>query len=462
MSNGTFIPTNLLLDRLTIAIRPSTRFIGMEGPARSAKTALAIQILYYALQDPERNANVACIGAKNLSRINQNILNKPDTGLLATHPDCYLQKDKVGGYYVAVPACGKIKRILLAGYDNKTRWQSILGADIDIFLIDEANIAVPTFLDECEARQLACEHPLTIYTTNGDDPNHYIYQNRMNYGRIVGNCPTSTRTEIEQFQSINGVKPGYYYMFFGMADNPIMTPEKLERALSVYPVGSYYYKTKILGERGVQGELIYNDYMDQNKLIIDAYEMDQLGRPKYPIWRYTIGVDIGASKAHSVFVLVGWTTKYKSCIILRYQSFQNLGYELKRVKLKDFVRICVAEGMPIGLLDGIAVDSAEMNFIRDIAPILAKEFGKPADFVYPAWKATIKERIDMNIIGFSTGRVQFHKDCRRIYQAFETAKWAENKIGEERLDLGTEDNDLMDATEYAQTRHMKTLMREGD
>lgn len=459
MSNGTFIPTNLLLDRLTIAIRPSTRFIGMEGPARSAKTALAIQILYYALQDPERNANVACIGAKNLNRINQNILNKPDTGLLATHPDCYLQKDRVGGYYVAVPACGKIKRILLAGYDNKTRWQSILGADIDIFLIDEANIADTTFLDECEARQLACERPLTIYTTNGDDPNHYIYQNRMNYGRIVGDCPTSTRAEIEQFQSINGVKPGYYYMFFGMADNPIMTPEKLERALSVYPVGSYYYTTKILGERGKQGNLIYNDYMDQARLIINAYEKDQHGRDKYPIWRYTIGVDIAETKAFNAFVLVGWQKDYKSCIILKYMSFQKLGYNLKREKLKDFVKLCIASGMHPALCDGIAVDSAEQNFISDLKPIFLREFRLD---VFGSWKYTIKDRIDMNIVGFSTGRVKFDTECLPIYKAFESSVWAEGKIGIEREDKGLEMNDLMDATEYAQTRHMKTLMREGD
>ena len=63
---------------------------------------------------------------------------------------------------------------------------------------------------------------------------------------------------------------GWYYTHWVMSDNPVMTPEKIQRAVAIYPKGSYYYTIKILGERGVPGDLIYLDYLNDNQ-IIDAY-----------------------------------------------------------------------------------------------------------------------------------------------------------------------------------------------
>lgn len=448
---------DLLLDRLALAVRPKTRFLALEGPARSAKTCLAIQAFYYRFYSSD--SMVACIAGRNLDSINTNILREETIGLLSTHPDCKIVKDEVGSYYVRMPTPKGNKKILLVGYSDRSKWKNILGGNIEIFLIDEANIADETFLNETFARQLACEYPLTIFTLNGDDPDHFVYQNFINYGKMIGDIPASIRALMEEFHQEHGIKPGYYYCHFKMSDNPVMTPEKLEAAMSIYPVGSYYYITKILGERGKQGNLIYNDYMDQTRLIINAYEKDQYGRDKYPITRYTIGADIAETRAYNTFVLVGWTKDYKECIILKYMSFQRLGYNIKREKLKDFIRICIASGMNPALCDGIAVDSAEQNFIADLKPLFMHEFRID---VFGSWKATIKDRIDMNIVGFSTGRVKFHSECLPIFKAYQSSVWAEGQIGIEREDKGLEMNDLMDATEYAQTRHMKTLMREGD
>jgi hypothetical protein len=454
---GKIIFTDMLLDRLALLIRPTTRFYGFEGPARSAKTGLAIQGFYYRMYASEDM--LGCIAGRNLDSILNNILKEPTIGLLTTHPELMMVKDKVGSYYIEMPTPKGIKKILLAGYSDSSKWKNILGGNIAVFLIDEANIADKNFVNETFARQLACINPLTIFTTNGDNPDHFIYQEFMNYGKVIGQVPSTTRALIEQFQATKGKKDGYYYSHFKMSDNPVMTPDKLERAQSIYPIGSYYHKTKILGERGVQGSLIFNDYMDPQKLIIDVYEKDQYGRPKYNFTRYTIGADIGESKAYNVFVLIGWLKGYKKCVILKHMSFLKLGYNTKREKLKDFVRLCIASGINVNLIDGIAVDSAEGNFIADLRPVFLQEFRLD---VFGSWKATIKMRIDMNIVGFSTSRVLFDRSCEKIYAAYYTSTWEEGHIGEIRLDSGIEVNDLMDATEYAQTRHMDELMEEGD
>ena len=85
--------------------------------------------------------------------------------------------------------------------------------------------------------------------------------------------------------------------------------------------------------------------------------------------------------------------------------------------------------MSINLCDGIAVDSAEQNFIADLKPILRNEFRLD---VFGSWKYTIKDRIDMNIVGFSTGRVKFDTECLPIYKAYESSVWADGQLGKER------------------------------
>ena len=205
---------DLLLDRLALAVRPKTRFIALEGPARSAKTCLAIQAFYYRFYSSD--SMVACIAGRNLDSINTNILREETIGLLLTHPDCKIVKDEVGSYYVRMPTPKGNKKILLVGYSDKSRWKNILGGNIEIFLIDEANIADETFLNETFARQLACQYPLTIFTLNGDDPDHFVYQNFINYGKMIGDIPASIRALMEEFQLDKGTKPGYYYCHFKM------------------------------------------------------------------------------------------------------------------------------------------------------------------------------------------------------------------------------------------------------
>lgn len=438
--------TQLHKERLALAIRPTTRFIGMEGPARSSKTAIAIQAFYYRLFDSKDM--MGCIAGRDLDAINNNILKKDVIGLLVTHPNLRMVRDKIGSYYIEMNTPMGPKSILLVGYSDKTRWEKILGGDIGVFLIDEANIADETFINETFARQLACESPLTIFTTNGDDPQHFIYQNYMNYGKVLGYAPTETLAQIAEFQNEKGKKPGYYYSHFRMSDNPVMTAEKLLEAESVFPVGSFYWQTKIKGIRAAQGLLIFADYLSPDKLLIDSKTL--------PYMTYTIGVDVAESKAYNVFVLTGWTKNYEQAVPLKVVSFasKGLGWTHKTSKLKEF--LLPLKGLPV---EGIFVDSAAQNYIDDLRGPIKKEYGMD---VLGSYKATIQDRIDMMIIGFSTRRILIDRiEAKEVFEAYRSAKWIEKGTKREREDIGLKINDVMDATEYSLTRHMKSLMRNG-
>lgn len=443
--------TNKQIRTSSLAVKDYVRLIALEGPSRGSKTADIIQAFYYAVFDSEERYHAIC--GQNYDTINRNILYAQDVGLIETHPELVIKKKQNGGYYISMQSPMGEKEILIASYGDASKWKKILGGTIGVFLIDEANIANKDFIDETFARQLSCEHPKTFLTLNGDDPLHLIYQEIINYCKIVGDCPSSTRALMNEFQEKKGIKQGYYYIFYKMSDNPIMTPDKIERAMSIYPVGSYYYITKLLGERGKQGNLIYSDYMSPD-LLVDAFAKDSFGRSKYPMYRYTIGIDIGETRAANVFSLVGWAKNYESCIVLACFPFVRVGYNIKRQKLNEWLDM-VKNLVNVMQIEAIFVDSAESNFIIDLQEPVKQGYGLD---VLPSYKATIKQRIDAFIVGLSTGRIKFNKNCQNAYDAYNSAVWVKDKIGLERLDDNSVKIDIMDSIEYAVTRHMKALM----
>jgi PBSX family phage terminase large subunit len=440
-----FVWSDLLVDRLRLALKDSTYLIAMEGPARSAKTALAIQAFFLSVYDSDEQYHL--IAGQSYETITRNLLDADTIGLLKAF-DLKLERDKIGNSYISIQTEKKGKKVIrLAPYSDKSKWKTILGSTLGVILVDEVNIADKQFILELFARQASVDRPKQIWTLNGDDPEHYIYQEFINYCQMVGEIPTSTLAIMQSFQAEKGIKQGYYYAHFKMSDNPIMTPEKIERISSIYPVDSFYYKTKVLGERGVQGEMLFLDYMS-SQLLIDA------SRYKADIKRYTIGIDIGESQALNSFVLIGWTQDYRKAIVISELHFQKLGYKEKTAKLRGWLEI-ILKYIPSQMVEGIFVDSAEGNFIEDISTDFYRDYGIK---VAPSYKATIKERVDMMIIGFSTKRIMIDNSCRVIYDAYAKALRDPNGV---RLDDNKPENDLMDATEYALTRHMIALMR-GD
>lgn len=435
--------TAKMLDARHVALADRCVLLVHEGTIRSSKTVTAIESFMDNVH--ASNEMLHLIAAADLDSIRDNIL-ESDLGLLRLYPEATLVKGKIGGYYLRIASYVNkkpaIKKVLLAGYTNTDKWKKILGKTIGVILIDEANVASKTFIDECFARQASVENPLQIWTLNGDTPTHYIYTDYINRCKIIGNAPATIRADMDKVVK----NKGWYYMHWTMEDNPIMTIDKIARAKAVYPVGSYYYTIKILGERGAPGKLIYIDYMS-DKLIrdIDYREYSHFG----------IGVDIGANKARNSFVLTGFTAEYERMAYLDKMTFQQCGYSAKTDKLKAFVMMCTAKGI---VIDYVSIDSAEMNYINDIRSDF-QQLGFPD--VIPSYKATIKERIDAQIILLSRGAISFNntEEGKNIFDAFRIAKWTEGKEGQEREDNNEWQNDVMDSSEYSWTRHMKKMLR---
>ncbi len=427
------------LDYLAAALRPRTRLLVSEGTIRSSKTVMAIQAFFYRTYRSEGFLHL--IGGRDFDTINNNLLENAE-GLLSQFPGrCVLKKDRIGGYYVEMRTGKGIKKILLAGYGDRSKWKKILGSSVENMLIDEVNIADEQFVDECFARQTSFAHPLTLWTTNGDMPELWVYGKYINRCKILGEAPASIRAEMDRVAKV----PGWYYTHWTMRDNPVMTPEKIAAAEALYPAGSYYYTIKILGERGSPGELIYLDYLD----------LDRQVRPQDParLRSFGVGVDVGAGRARNATVLAGFEPGFAGAAVMDLDLYRQVGYGEKKERLKADIRRWLGMGYNI---EYVAVDSAEQNFIVDLKSEFLRE-GLPP--VIASYKATIKERIDLVILLLAAGKLSFAPAARKVFEAFRQARWSEGKIGQEREDLNQWPNDVMDAAEYALTPHMKGLLR---
>lgn len=457
LSKPKVIYNDKILDAMSIAL--TARVLVLEGTARSSKTMIFSDVIYYAVIASSEKYHI--IAARDLDAINNNILYADVVGLMMLHPDCVLKKGKIGGYYVSVIGIdGEEKVINLVNYSNESSWKKILGGTKGVIYVDEVNIASKPFIEECFVRQTSANDPHTYFTLNGDDPSHWCYQDFINYCVMLGKVPASIVRDMFDFQKKHGTKKGWLYMHFTMWDNPIMTPSKIQDAMNIFAPGTYYYTTKILGERGIQGDLLFRDYMSDD-LIVDAFEKDQYGRRKYEFTNFSFGADVGANRAFNSIHLIGYERGFKRAVVLFEKVFATTGYDKKKPIIFEFIKFCL-ETLKIhpSQVDGFLLDCAEQNFIADLNDQVYYRFGID---VVGSWKATIKDRIDLMSIGFSLKRILFNTACKSTYNAYAHAQ--KGKESYTRLDTNETnaqgDNDRMDSCEYGLTRHMKDLMAMG-
>ena len=259
------------------------RVIALEGTVRSGKTIDLIEVFCIALDDtPDYLHLIAC---KDTDAINDNIIESNGLGIIKRYPNLFkLKKDKIGGYYLQFKDTkGRIKKILLCGYDKASSWVKILGKTLGIIFINEANTASKQFVDECFARQASAEMPITLLDLNGDDPSHWIYQEYINYCKplLRDEIPQSILQDMDEKEN----RKGWYYFHFNFRDNPIMTESKIQDIMNIYPIGSYYYNTKVLGIRGRSEGSVFAQY------IVDKELEKEFDRNRTIF--YDIGLDIG-------------------------------------------------------------------------------------------------------------------------------------------------------------------------
>lgn len=157
-----------------------------------------------------------------------------------------------------------IKIVYICGYDNKKRWQKVLGGQVGCVYVDEVNIADMEFLREISHR---CVYMMT--TSNPDDPSLPVYDEFLNRSRPIKRYRKDYPEELLDMLNQPAEK-GWIHWYFNFNDNAALTQEAIERKKKAVAPGTKMYKNKILGLRGRATGLVFPNFGRKKNVISKA------------------------------------------------------------------------------------------------------------------------------------------------------------------------------------------------
>lgn len=215
-----------------------------EGPVRSGKTQASILSLLYYIATHE--VSIGIMTGDTVGSITRNVI-KSKMGLIDLCPGARGPIYRDNSTQVIIPTDHGDVTIYVFGGGKANSDDQLRGVTADFWYADEITKHHPTFVAEAMARLAAAEHPFMLWTSNPDNPRHWLYTKYTDKYLAMS----------DEEKAIFG---GYHEFHFRLEDNPIMTPAKIE-ALKLRYTG-FEYDRKILGRRCIAEGQVYPFFDD--------------------------------------------------------------------------------------------------------------------------------------------------------------------------------------------------------
>lgn len=262
--------------------------------------------MYMVSASPKR---LHIIAAKTTGIAEKNIIQQ-ENGILDLHRNAvYCGNGDRNNKLPHIKFEGKL--IYVLGYDNKDKWENVLGSQFGCVYIDEINTADIDFV-----REISTRNDYLLATLNPDDPSLPVYREFVNRSRPCAKYAADVPEEILRELTEEPV-PGWRYWFFSFRDNLSLTEADIQRKMDAAPKGTKLYKNKILGLRGRATGLVFD--LQQRHIITAAQAAE------HRFLYYSIGCDTSYSRqSHDrlTFEAVGITAD-KKCILLLEETHNN-------------------------------------------------------------------------------------------------------------------------------------------
>ena len=292
----------------------------LEGTTSAGKTTIAIPKFMFEVAKSDMKYHV--LGGLDTGTVEKNLINA-EMGITKVF-EGLVKYNGNGTKDIKIPHLeyktpNGIKIIYVVGYDNKKRWQKVLGSQSGCLYLDEVNTADIEFVREIWHRA-----KYRIVTLNPDDNNMPIYKEFINRARPnekwLNDCPLEIRNQLCEEKPV-GEK--WVHWFFNMKDNLSLTEIDIQRKLNAVPVGTKMYKNKIQGLRGRATGLVFN--IKQSNKIKEKDLIEKIKNKEVKFIYFSAGCDTSYSKkSHDklTFEFVGITVDRK-CILLEEETFNN-------------------------------------------------------------------------------------------------------------------------------------------
>ena len=398
----------------------------LEGTTASGKTTVGAGVKFMRMVSrSEKKLHI--IASRSVGTAEKNIIQQ-DNGILDLHRGAVYCGNGDKDYKLPhIKFEGKI--IFILGYDNRDKWEMVLGSQFGCVYIDEINTANIEFV-----REISTRNDYLLATLNPDDPSLPVYKEFVNRSRPYRKYASDVPTEIMEELTEEPV-PEWRYWFFTFRDNRSMTEEDIQRKKDSAPKGTKLYKNKILGLRGRATGLVFSNF-EHSRHIISAdrardFLSDRKKRDKEQLIQFSAAVDTAYSQKSPDTIAMSFLgiTNRGRCIVLDERVYNNAELQMP-IAPSDTVRNLVdfldRNRKTWGFARDVFIDSADQATLTEFA-----KYKRQHGCVYnavPAWKKmTIIDRINKQLGWFAHDDFLVVDSCKHYIAELDSYSWREDK-----------------------------------
>lgn len=306
------------------------------------------------------------------------------------------------------------------GANDEKAAAKVQGITLASVFFDEVVLMPESFVQQALARMLTDPNSKAWFSCNPESPQHWFFK-----------------------AFIETRKPKTKYLHFDMTDNPLMTPEAIERAKSNF--SGVFLQRYIYGFWSVAEGAIYPVFAEnKTKYICNSV-------PELPRLSIYAGLDFGGNKSQHAVTVTAIDTVKREIWVLHSESFKAENVTPDELYSRVNVIIQRVEQDFKIKVQAIYADSAEQTLINGLRvriPISVRN----------SLKEPINDRIRVTTSLMASGRFHMIRArCNALATAFETAVWDDKKLADTRLDNGSFNVDILDSFEYSFERYLRAL-----
>lgn len=393
------------------------------------------------------------IASKTTGTAEKNIIQQ-DNGILDIHPKAKYYGNGDKDYKIPhIRFEGKI--IFVLGYDNRDKWELVLGSQFGCVYIDEINTANIDFV-----REISTRNKYLMATLNPDDPNLPVYKEFINrsrpYKKYASDVPQEIMDELKEEPV-----PKWRYWFFTFRDNLSLTEEDIEKKIRSAPPGTKLYKNKIQGLRGKATGLIFPNFDRKKHVVTAEWVKQQVKNGKIKFKKFTAALDTSySSKSPDTIAMIFQGITDDRCIItLTEKVYSNKDMDTPlapsdtTIKFIDFLECCRKEW---GFAKDVFIDSADQATITEL-----KKYKRLHGCLYSFFdsykKVEIMDRIKLMLGWIQQGCYLVVDTCVEHLGELDRYSWQEDK------DLPEDRNDhTINASQYSWIPYRQMIGFEED
>lgn len=402
----------------------------LEGTTASGKTTVGAGVKFMRMVSRSKK-KLHIIASKTTGTAEKNIIQQ-DNGILDLH--------RTARYYGNGDKDYKIphikfeeKIIFVLGYDNRDKWELVLGSQFGCVYIDEVNTANIDFV-----REISTRNDYLMATLNPDDPNLPVYKEFVNRSRPYKKYQKDVPPEIMEELREEPV-PKWRYWFFTFRDNLSLTEEAIQKKINAAPPGTKLYKNKIQGLRGKATGLIFSNFDKKKHVVTKQWVQQQIKIGKLRFRKFTAGLDTSYSSKSpdTISMIFQGITEDRKLITLEEKVYSNadrgvpLAPSDAAVKFIEFLEYCRKEW---GLARDVFIDCADQGTITELKK-WKRLNGCLYTFNNSYKKVEILDRINLQIGWIQQGCYLVVDTCKEHLHELDVYSWDEEKdIPEDRND----------------------------